>query len=120
MHTRCLPICWKLHRPVGVVVGDSVARTARWAVVLGDCGSYGKAQRGSGRAAESLCPWFCAHARHFRASARPCRAPTMNRYKITKQLGDGTYGSVLKAVNRSTGEVVRLLWPPPWCLLGVP
>ena len=23
----------------------------------------------------------------------------MNRYKVTKQLGDGTYGSVLKAVN---------------------
>lgn len=32
----------------------------------------------------------------------------MNRYKITKQLGDGTYGSVLKAVNRSTGEVVAI------------
>jgi male germ cell-associated kinase len=30
----------------------------------------------------------------------------MNRYKVTKQLGDGTYGSVLKAVNRQTGEVV--------------
>lgn len=33
----------------------------------------------------------------------------MNRYKITKQLGDGTYGSVLKAVNRQSGEVVRSL-----------
>jgi hypothetical protein len=32
----------------------------------------------------------------------------MNRYKVTKQLGDGTYGSVLKAVNRSTGETVRV------------
>ena len=32
---------------------------------------------------------------------------SMNRYKITKQLGDGTYGSVLKGVNRQTGEVVR-------------
>jgi protein kinase len=32
----------------------------------------------------------------------------MNRYKVTKQLGDGTYGSVLKAVNRSTGEVVAV------------
>lgn len=32
----------------------------------------------------------------------------MNRYKITKQLGDGTYGSVLKAVNRQTGEVVAI------------
>ena len=30
----------------------------------------------------------------------------MNRYKVTKQLGDGTYGSVLKGVNRQTGEVV--------------
>jgi serine/threonine protein kinase len=33
----------------------------------------------------------------------------MNRYKITKQLGDGTYGSVLKGVNRQTGEVVRFV-----------
>lgn len=32
----------------------------------------------------------------------------MNRYKVTKQLGDGTYGSVLKAVNRSSGEVVAI------------
>lgn len=30
----------------------------------------------------------------------------MNRYKVTKQLGDGTYGSVLKATHRQTGEVV--------------
>jgi male germ cell-associated kinase len=30
----------------------------------------------------------------------------MNRYKITTQLGDGTYGSVVKAVNRQSGEVV--------------
>ena len=32
----------------------------------------------------------------------------MDRYKITKQLGDGTYGSVLKAVNRETGEVTAI------------
>eukprot|EP01033_Poteriospumella_lacustris_P005168 gene5167-3687_t len=32
----------------------------------------------------------------------------MNRYKVTKQLGDGTYGSVLKAVNRQTGEVTAV------------
>jgi len=32
----------------------------------------------------------------------------MNRYKVTKQLGDGTYGSVLKAVNRQSGEIVSL------------
>ena len=32
----------------------------------------------------------------------------MNRYKITKQLGDGTYGSVLRAVNRQTGEVTAI------------
>jgi len=32
----------------------------------------------------------------------------MNRYKVTKQLGDGTYGSVLKAVNRQTGDVVAV------------
>ena len=33
----------------------------------------------------------------------------MNRYKVTKQLGDGTYGSVLKAVNRQNGEIVSTL-----------
>lgn len=33
----------------------------------------------------------------------------MNRYNITKQLGDGTYGSVLKAVNKQTGEVVCMI-----------
>lgn len=28
------------------------------------------------------------------------------RYKVQKQLGDGTYGSVWKAINRQTNEVV--------------
>eukprot|EP00026_Physarum_polycephalum_P007029 Phypoly_transcript_07082.p1 GENE.Phypoly_transcript_07082~~Phypoly_transcript_07082.p1 ORF type:complete len:433 (+),score=65.04 Phypoly_transcript_07082:304-1602(+) len=32
----------------------------------------------------------------------------MNRYKISKQLGDGTYGSVLKAINKVSGEVVAI------------
>jgi protein kinase len=32
----------------------------------------------------------------------------MNRYKVTKKLGDGTYGSVLLAVNRQTGEVTAV------------
>ena len=30
----------------------------------------------------------------------------MNRYKTVKKLGDGTYGSVVKAVNKQTGELV--------------
>jgi len=32
----------------------------------------------------------------------------MNRYKVVKQLGDGTYGSVWKAINRATSEVVAI------------
>lgn len=32
----------------------------------------------------------------------------MERYKVMKQLGDGTYGSVWKAVNRQTNEVVAI------------
>lgn len=32
----------------------------------------------------------------------------MNRYKVTKVLGDGTYGSVLCAQNKSTGERVAI------------
>lgn len=31
----------------------------------------------------------------------------MCRYRVTEQLGDGTYGSVWKAINRETNEVVR-------------
>jgi len=30
----------------------------------------------------------------------------MVRYKTVKKLGDGTYGSVVKAVNKQTGELV--------------
>ena len=33
----------------------------------------------------------------------------MNRFTVTKQLGDGTDGSVLKAINRQTGEVVSCI-----------
>jgi len=32
----------------------------------------------------------------------------MNRYKILKALGDGTYGSVLRAQDKSSGEVVAI------------
>merc|ERR1719440_803568 len=32
----------------------------------------------------------------------------MNRYRISKVLGDGTYGSVLKAQNKSSGEMVAI------------
>lgn len=32
----------------------------------------------------------------------------MNRYTLMKKLGDGTYGSVVKAVNRQTGEEVAV------------
>jgi len=32
----------------------------------------------------------------------------MDWYKIIKTVGDGTYGSVCKAVNKKTGEVVAI------------
>lgn len=32
----------------------------------------------------------------------------MHRYKLQRQLGDGTYGTVWKAVNRSSGETVAI------------
>ena len=32
----------------------------------------------------------------------------MQRYKVTKVLGDGTYGSVHKAVHKQTGDVVAV------------
>ncbi|CAJ1348812.1 unnamed protein product, partial [Effrenium voratum] len=36
------------------------------------------------------------------------RVPSMNRYKVFKTLGDGTYGSVLKAQNKQTNEMVAI------------
>ena len=32
----------------------------------------------------------------------------MDKYSIVKTIGDGTYGSVLKAMNRRTGEIVAI------------
>lgn len=32
----------------------------------------------------------------------------MDRYKIVKTIGDGSYGSVAKAVNKATGETVAI------------
>ena len=35
------------------------------------------------------------------------RGSKMKRYKLSKMIGDGTFGSVVRAVNTETGEVVR-------------
>lgn len=32
----------------------------------------------------------------------------MDKYKVIKKVGDGTFGSVSKAVNQQTGEVVAI------------
>ena len=32
----------------------------------------------------------------------------MDKYQVHKTIGDGTYGSVLKAMNRTTGEIVAI------------
>lgn len=37
----------------------------------------------------------------------------MNRYKVTKTLGDGTYGSVFKAVQKQTGKLDCTSLPAP-------
>jgi len=42
----------------------------------------------------------------------------MNRYSLTKQLGDGTYGSVMLATDTDTGETVaikKLAFLCLWC-----
>lgn len=57
------------------------------------------------------------------AAARPNATHALRcacRYKVVKQLGDGTYGNVWKAINRQTNEVVSegcrsLTLPPRAC-----
>lgn len=51
----------------------------------------------------SLLPWLALGEVSDRNGATQ-----MNRYSLKKKLGDGTYGSVLKAVNRQTGEEVAV------------
>ena len=41
-------------------------------------------------------------------SLSPPKQHQLSPRRVTKQLGDGTYGSVLKAVNRQSGEVVAV------------
>jgi hypothetical protein len=45
----------------------------------------------------------------------------MNKYKIVKQLGDGSFGSVLQAQNIENGETVcAFFYPfPLYALLGL-
>lgn len=37
-----------------------------------------------------------------------CSTGTMERYKLIKEVGDGTFGSVWRAINKQTGEVVAI------------
>ena len=40
----------------------------------------------------------------------------MHRYQVGEKLGDGTYGEVLRATNKSSGEIVAIsLWGSIWC-----
>jgi hypothetical protein len=32
----------------------------------------------------------------------------MHRYKVAEKLGDGTYGEVLRATNKQSGEIVAI------------
>lgn len=51
--------------------------------------------------------YACSSLRsHQKHSMTPLLFPA--RYKVTKTLGDGTYGSVLKGQNRQSGEIVAI------------
>ncbi|KAL5143290.1 Cyclin-dependent kinase F-4 [Glycine soja] len=41
-------------------------------------------------------------------SAALCSTGTMERYKLIKEIGDGTFGTVWRAINKQTGEVVAI------------
>lgn len=45
---------------------------------------------------------------HYLFSVYAQIVPIMDRYKIIKEVGNGTFGSVWRALNKQTGEVVGL------------
>jgi len=75
-----------------------------------DEGQFAETRRSPGRPGREACSAPPQQLRRLCRDrpARRRRAATMNRYKTIKPLGDGTYGSVVKAVNRSTGEIVAI------------
>lgn len=44
----------------------------------------------------------------FKRIENYCNRQTFFRYKLQRQLGDGTYGTVWKAANRGSGETVAI------------
>lgn len=56
----------------------------------------------------------CGSRRHTATTTPQCQIrlvkhrACMHRYKLQRQLGDGTYGTVWKAVNRGSGETVAI------------
>ncbi|KAK1262675.1 Cyclin-dependent kinase F-4 [Acorus gramineus] len=46
----------------------------------------------------------------FCGASKSCLSPAikMDRYKIIKEVGDGTFGSVWRAINKQTGEIVAI------------
>ncbi|KAF6258871.1 kinase-like domain-containing protein [Scenedesmus sp. NREL 46B-D3] len=56
-----------------------------------------------------LCLPCLLQYRSISAAAAACwQLGDLARYKVVKQLGDGTYGNVWKAINRQTNEVVAI------------
>jgi serine/threonine protein kinase len=50
----------------------------------------------------------CTSTAYAPPEAKHVLCCTAHRYKVVKQLGDGTYGNVWKAINRQTNEVVSV------------
>ena len=85
----------------------------KWARCAGAEGCRGTADaRPAGaraREAASSSGGPCRRRQRRPAPTRPRRTHTAHRsYKVVKQLGDGTYGAVWKAINRQTSEVVAI------------
>jgi serine/threonine protein kinase len=58
-----------------------------------------------------------AHGLRLLCSGHVVEVSTMDRYQLAEKLGDGTYGEVLRAKNKTSGEIVAIKRWVAWHLI---
>ena len=68
-----------------------------------------KSDQSRGRVEAESVPSQCRVGDRSVNQHTPLGWPTMQKYAVSSKLGDGTFGAVFKATDKSSGEVVRVV-----------